>query len=147
MDLDAIRQCVHSDDFTALKRDPETAAKYNQYRSDIVKEWVSIEDVVKVKYLGATVKETESGLKYASYPCDLNSDELRYSLHPNKYPYDVAKDVRHMVLWVNRPMLPPYQVNALLSMELGSSQFFWFEQDTNYKSVKGVWHVHVFVKS
>lgn len=156
MDLSLIRKYIAIEDFDSLKRNDEINNLYNIYKQEILKEWVSIEDVAKVKFLGASVLENTEGLKRAHF----EGDVMRYSLQKNEYPYDVEQNIKHLVLWSLQP-IDPKEIDLILEKELsarareeGTCSFShkdykdlcWFEQTIDQKSVKGVWHVHVFVE-
>lgn len=140
MDFDTIRTYVQNGNFTLLKRNQEVNDAYINYKTNILQEWVSIEDIIKVKYLGASFLINPYGLKYA-----IEINQPRYSLQPNKYPYDINKNIKHMVLWATVP-LNFDEIESILIKEL-NQKFFWFEQNLINKSVKGIWHVHVFVRN
>lgn len=154
MDLATIRKYIAERDFDALRRNKETDDMYNTYKETVVKEWESIEDVVKTKFLGASMLVNSKGLKYAHF----ESQPMKYSLQENEYPYDVDKNIKHLVLWSLEPIEAEAdkadkadksdEVNIILEKEIkGNKDLCWFEQTLDKKSVKGVWHIHVFVES
>jgi hypothetical protein len=139
MDLDAIRVIVANNNYHLLKREPSIDAQYTEYRNTMLETWVSIEDVIKVKYLGAN-KELNSQGYYTAQ----NFDEMRYALEFNEYPYAIGDNILHLVLWSSEPLTKDI-IEEILRDELLQLDYFWFEQVVDQKSVKGVWHVHVFV--
>lgn len=142
MDLTTIRKYIADGDFYSLKRSDKINNLYNIYKKKILKEWVSIEDIAKIKFLGASILINTEGLKYAYF----NDIPIRYSLATNEYPYDVAKNVKHLVLW-SLQSIESKEIDSILQRELrGHKELCWFEQTVDQKSVKGVWHVHVFVE-
>lgn len=68
-----------------------------------------IEELVKVKFFGASVGLNNQGSKCAHFDHNANSQEcphsrglaheIRYSLQFNEYPYATAENISHLVLW------------------------------------------------
>jgi hypothetical protein len=144
MDLDTIRIHVKNGNLGYLHRRRDVEAIYNVYRNNILKEWISMEDLIKVRFLGASVKINSEGLKFASL--DIQQNQIKYSLQINDYPYNLENGTKHFVLWSTN-LLNEETIDKILLEELHDYiDCFWFEQDPNQKSVPGVWHIHVLVK-
>jgi len=142
MDLRTIEIMVANGRFDLLKRNKSVGDLYLQHIKNISKEWNSIEDFIKAKCLNAIVAINDQGLKYAYFD---EPNELRYSLTFNEYPYDVGENIKHLVLWSTQPF-EQSQIEEILMKEFPITNFFWFEQPLSQKSVKGIWHVHVFAE-
>ena len=146
-----IKRLVAENNVLALARSPDIDIKYKDHRVKVLEEWVSIEDSVKVKYLGALYLD-QDGRKKAYFP----DSSSRYALAYNDFPYYIDESLDHYVLWATH-RLSPDEVEKILDEKIGlqpgtpegslgtSHERYWFEQTVNFKSVKGVWHVHVFV--
>jgi hypothetical protein len=150
MDLATIRTVVDRGNFSTLKRSLDVDNLYNLYRTEILNRWVSIEDLVKSKFFGASVARNSQGLLYSYFGREINNGPI-YSLEPNEYPYDLGKNIKHMVLWASEP-LEKDKVEEILKQEFKQlnnvvKDYFWFEQTVEQKSVKGIWHIHVFIES
>ena len=145
MDLDMIRRYNVLERLHEIKRTDIISNLYQVNKEALLKEWVSMEDIVKVKFLEATIGLNSNGLKYAVYDKE-NKNPVQYALKINDYPYDVKSNIQHLVLW-SLKVISPEEIDIILKQELKDvKDMCWIEQKDNYKSVKGIWHVHVFVE-
>lgn len=101
----------------------------------------------KYKAVRPKMSDAGSGTPVAGSPYAVDDgkggDPFLVALHPNTFPYNVEKDVRHDVLWSEKP-LDHTTIKAQLSALLGTRQCLWYENDPSRKSLPLVWHVHVF---
>ena len=141
--LQEIKNIAERGEMYLLRRSAINTYLYEAFRARTDRDWVSLDDNVRVRFLGALPVMTPAG-KMESHFAD---DEMRYSLRLNDYPYLVAENIVHLTLWSSHP-LPSEKVEEILASELSPdrSNRYWFEQVPLNKSVKGVWHVHVFVQ-
>jgi len=78
-------------------------------------------------------------------------NDIKYSFIPNTYPYNIADDVIHYVLWIN-PDINTYDI--LLKMIISdhvkllnhSINFCFFKNSLSNKSIPEIEHYHVFIK-
>lgn len=71
-----------------------------------------------------------------------------YNIVPNKFPYNVPKNVYHLVLWLN----PLYtfdkkNIENIINKEIcPTKNIIIFENEANARSIKTIRHIHIFVK-
>lgn len=143
LSLEEIKKKVNDKEFHHLLRSQHVTDLYEAYKKVVLKEWISIEDHVNTRFLGASTRVFFDGRKYSFF----SDYALRYCLSKNEFPYHVEEDISHLLLWATESLSSPV-VNKILKEELQNRyhESFWFEQPINLKSVKGVWHAHVFVR-
>lgn len=123
---------------THFKRSEDMEARYQEYRINTLKEWVCLEDLVKVEHLGSSICTDSEGLKYAG------EEKIPYSLQPNMFPYDTGDEIKHYTLWATSP-LDDDTVNKIVRDNfLDDKETIWYEQSPEMRSLKKLWHVHVF---
>ena len=82
--------------------------------------------------------------------CVFNTSERisqGYRLIPNNFPYDVAHNIRHLVLWIH-PDAPFTENNILeiLGKKLKYTNWFCYQSIDILRSISNIPHYHVFVK-
>lgn len=109
---------------------------------------LSFDDVMKIKdlvnYPWSRKKEVQEAYDKIE---DKNAHILRSmisskELRPNEYPYDLADDCLHLVLWSKKD-LPQKAVMKYLHKKLGPRNFVAWTNILKNKSVNQVFHVHV----
>lgn len=93
-------------------------------------------------------------IKYKNYDNYILNNYLKnrlYNLQPNKYPYNLEKNIKHYVLWLN-PMLK-YKyiydkkfIHKLLKKKIKNKQFYFYMNKIDKRSVKTIPHYQVFIK-
>ena len=141
LSLETIKLLVESGNHKLLARSPQNIINYKNFQERVLKEWTSMNDYVKYRYLTAYEKRIDAnGKKYAV----LSNNELSYTLAINSFPYFIDENLDHMTLWATEP-LQATRVEEILNRYFDTNNRYWFEQPIDLKSIKGVWHVHVFV--
>lgn len=139
---------------TYIRWKEETAAVYDELSSAVLCEKlgyhaVRCRDSKKFQAvrppLPTTVSNDASSVPAfgAPYMVDVHGDQCLVAMHPNTFPYNVAPDVRHDVLWSER-RLPAHMIKSQLEVLLGDNMFLWYENAQALKSLPNVFHVHVF---
>lgn len=88
---------------------------------------------------------------YDKYILNMYLDNKLYNLQPNKYPYDLDKNIKHYVLWLH-PMLKSKHINdkkfihKLLKTKIRNNQFYFYMNSQQHKSIKSIPHYQVFIK-
>lgn len=92
--------------------------------------------------------------KYKNYDNYILKNYLHnklYNLQPNKYPYNLKKNIKHYVLWLN-PMLK-YKyiydkkfIHKLLKKKIKNKEFYFYMNSVDKKSIKTIPHYQVFIK-
>jgi hypothetical protein len=67
-----------------------------------------------------------------------------WALVPNTFPYDVASNIEHMLLWTSDSTTCSTPDAILRSC--GLKEYIYFENNPCNRSVKDIHHLHVFVK-
>jgi|TARA_Y100000389_G_C17146425_1_gene357463 hypothetical protein len=92
--------------------------------------------------------------KYINYDNYILKNYLHnklYNLQPNKYPYNLKKNIKHYVLWLN-PMLKYNYIydkkfiNKLLKKKIKNKEFYFYMNSNDKRSIKTVPHYQVFIK-
>ena len=92
--------------------------------------------------------------KYINYDNYILKNYLHnklYNLQPNKYPYNLKKNIKHYVLWLN-PMLKYNYIydkkfiNKLLKKKIKNKAFYFYMNSNDKRSIKTVPHYQVFIK-
>lgn len=117
-----------------------TNEKYMIHKIKVLQKWLSFEDYIRHNYLNIPYTMTANGLK----KCEHVSSDVVYNIAKNKFPYNVT-DGKHYVLWATEPLISNV-INKIIKQHFVNRSSFWFEQPREFKSVKGVWHAHIFVK-
>ncbi|KAL0486481.1 hypothetical protein AKO1_012060 [Acrasis kona] len=149
-----LEHLVKNDMMHLVGRDPKITTEYENHQKWLANEWRSINDYVLFKFFELPY-HLKDGLKEVIVP-ETNSSEpeeshLCYKITENEFPYFVDDNIHHYVLWSTRPLSPP-EVETCLEKEKSHSfkkfaqvEWIWKRHGEDYRSVKGVWHVQVFV--
>lgn len=143
MQLDKIRNETERSN-GSIPRSVEIESAYMSMRESVLKRFVTMEDFIKAKLFNMETY-TDGFCKY--YIPENSISDIKYVLAPNEYPYDVAKDIKHYVLWSITSLTREFIDDILLKTFPYCKDMFWFEQTKEQKSIKEIWHVHVFVKN
>lgn len=171
LSFEEIQNMVRVGDYSLFLRTKEMEDRYTERRTQILDEWATIEDNIRCRFLGGIPGINKEGRKICSDESqDLHSSRYKPSvpaLTLNEFPYHVASDVTHYVLWNPLPLTHDQirehlgilstpetkQVDttdttgATNALTLPSTcNIVFFEQEHRNKSVKGVWHIHIFVR-
>ncbi|CAH6420488.1 Domain of unknown function (DUF3605)-containing protein [uncultured virus] len=140
--LDLIKSLVENDKCHLLTRNPDQVNIYESFQKEILTTWVSMNDYIKSRYLSAYERINMDGKKYSVFPNHNSSYVIAY----NRFPYYIEDNLKHMVLWATEA-LSEKEVEEILASHFGKDKGnrYWFEQPVEQKSIKGVWHVHIFV--
>ena len=68
----------------------------------------------------------------------------KWVLVPNTFPYDVASNIQHMLLWTSCDTAE-FDPDTIIS-SCGHTEYTYFENNPSNRSVKDIRHLHVFVK-
>lgn len=69
-----------------------------------------------------------------------------YVIVANMYPYDLAPGIQHLLLWIN----PRYKMTVREYSKIIDAAFdraVYFENADQNKSIPGVRHIHIFVRT
>lgn len=127
-----------------LARHPVHQQLYDQQRKIILKDYHNYSDFIKIKHLnyGSRIKQ---GKTYSVK----TKDSLDIVFTPNIYPYHLARNIHHCIIWSLSPLshkdiytymtntiVPRYNIKAYILMVNRKSKC----------SIPDLWHCHVFWK-
>ena len=113
---------------------------YATYKELTLRVYATMEDFLLCTLFKCSFAERSDGKRFA-----VRIEAPEWACSRNAFPYDVAADVEHWVLWRNK---------AASSMKLTAQQVrenfgrdaVWFVNVPAQRSVHGLHHAHVFVK-
>jgi len=114
--------CVLLGRFDLFSRSKEVASKYDEHKSALQQNKITMEDVILRKMKGADITWIR-----------------------NDFPYDVA-GTRHYVVWSTMP-LTDEKIREVALLRVGGREFIQFVNPDERRSVKKLWHAHVLVLS
>lgn len=111
-----------------LTRHPDVLEAYQDFKSRLAARGRSLEDHVKT-----TVLKGRRGPVFV----------------PNEFPYWVADGIQHWVLWSAAGPLSAEEIRVAVTAQrpVGVRHAYWFENPPAAKTIPGIWHVHVFLRS
>lgn len=111
-----------------LTRHPDVIKAYQDFKSQLAAQELTLEDHVRTTVLQHS-----------------NGDPV---LSPNAFPYWVAPEIQHWVLWSPRGPLTATEIREAIAVQrpAGVTEAQWFENPPAAKTVPGIWHVHVFLR-
>jgi len=123
----------------------------SQYYADlcqIKKEWSSVDDFCKHRFLGypyLSKRIGESDVKYV--PSDAQCQEPEMRVHENDYPYYFEQGVKHYLLWAAKQK-PNDEYLKVIHDTFPDSLYdvLWFENIPGNKSVQSVVHLHIIIR-
>eukprot|EP00475_Leptophrys_vorax_P006691 TRINITY_DN14173_c0_g1_i3.p1 TRINITY_DN14173_c0_g1~~TRINITY_DN14173_c0_g1_i3.p1 ORF type:complete len:184 (+),score=45.96 TRINITY_DN14173_c0_g1_i3:32-553(+) len=136
-----------------------SSVKYKAKQDRLSREFVRVEAYVANELFNAPLITDVDGKK------DLDSSgmsqwsgehgaDLKAVLVENDFPYDLASNVKHLVLWCNK-VVPLDEVDSIILAELEHwkskhlqvkvKEYVFGENPVHQKTVPGVFHVHVFL--
>jgi hypothetical protein len=115
--------------------------KYDDNKVKILQKYNTYEDYIKVVLFKLKYKRNSHG-KIVSDSNDM-TDKILLIL--NKYPYNIVKDIKHYILFSLKP-LDIDKIRKILLNLLIDYEFVFFINNNTKKSIKKLWHCHVFIK-
>lgn len=144
-----VKHILKKKEYTKFTRTPEVAAAYEVRAAKDLERYVTIGDEIQVRQFGALEAVDPATGKMIAQPRAASSSPALV-ITPNAFPYNVSKDIVHLVLWSRDPQdLPIKEVKAIVSSTLGikKKEFLAYENPKELKSVPNVRHWQVFVKA
>ena len=104
----------------------------------------------KYEYEKRIIKK--KGLDYDKYILKKYLNNKIYNLQPNKFPYDLQKNIKHYVLWLNPALKSKFIHNqkfirSILKEYIPDKQFIYYMNSYQNKSIKPIPHYQVFIKT
>ena len=124
----------------ALIRTKEIEQKYEVHRDYLIKNNIKIGDYINSKYFS---NEKENN---------------KYCFVTNTFPYACEDNIQHYLIWINPKFnasfpdsLNSSKFEPIVKMEVkkifNDSECIFFENAMEFKSVKAIRHMHIFIKS
>ena len=111
-----------------LGRTNDVENQYTIFKTSFVKKKISISDYIYTKYFSGTNK--------------------RYIIVPNHFPYKLEQNITHNLLWINPKItFNKSEIIGIINRNFDTNNIIYFENITEYKSVKEIRHIHIFVKN
>lgn len=153
---DELRAAVEGRDWARIGRTEKREQAYRAWIAEQRGLWRTIEDRIWHTVFGCateTVDGSDTKTKTTKLMVSaearqlISAKDLQYV--PNGCPYDMPAGVDHWTVWsVQRPENPDEVVRGAIERAGHKlEEVVWFENDPNRRSVPGIWHVHVFVKT
>ena len=120
-------------------RSSEVQQKYDKWKAKILLNYKSISDYIYIHFMKYKY-ELIRGKFVATKPD--NVDFGKTFIIPNKFPYELDKNIKQYTLWHNS-RISVKEVNDILSKHFPNKKFFWYY--SHRKSVRKIPHIHVFV--
>jgi hypothetical protein len=133
------------EDWDSLIRWPGDLVIYSRFAIWAKEHYRSVEDFIKIQYFKFPYSQDSNRYIALEKPADLKWNP---TLRRNNFPYAIQPDVNHLILW-SLADLTTEDIHDTLQQKLSLEtwDFFWFENPGAKKTVPGVNHVHVFVRS
>ncbi|CAD7699728.1 unnamed protein product [Ostreobium quekettii] len=123
-----------------LGRSAERAKMYKAGKQELLEEFVSIVDAIKINKLGFSYTFTDGGKKIAADAQPSDSQVIAFA--ENDFPYSLEDGIEHHVLWSTDSM-SDQQILEAIAQHRDGWEAIWFRNPDGLSSVPGVWHVHV----
>jgi hypothetical protein len=125
---------------TPLARHPKCQHDYQLQKHYVKVNYKSYNDFIKIHILGWDYRIEKC--KKVAVPA---AAFTAYAITPNPFPYNVQRGINHYILWCVE-QLTEDQIDAVLSKHYIDSDSIWMVNTIENRSVKGVWHAHIFSK-
>ncbi|CAF0782213.1 unnamed protein product [Rotaria sp. Silwood1] len=130
-----------------LWREEQQTQRYIEHQKLVSKEYRSINDFIRIRYLKWDVDLNKSSQKRIAIP-SVNSIKEPL-LTPNDFPYYLANGIQHWLIWCDpKPKEPEKIVEEVMNKEFDSKKFdrLSFVNPPRLRSISDVFHAHVFTR-
>ena len=123
---------------------------YEQFKKQILKEFFTIEDYIKINYL-----QYESILHMNLKKAIKNNKSLEYNLIKNPYPYNIKSNmqsnmqsnIQHYVLFSEKEIPKTEQLKIIKNnLDIENKNFIYFTNAYDKRSIKNLWHLHILIQ-
>ena len=132
---------------TPLWRDEDCARRYIEHQKSIAREYRSINDYVRIRYLQWTTDYDPTSQKRIATP---SATAIREPLlTPNNFPYYLVQGIQHWLIWCDpEPKEPEKIVEDVMNKEFPLQKFerISFINPPRLRSISAVFHAHVFTR-
>jgi hypothetical protein len=130
-----------------LYRDEQCAQRYIEHQKFVSKEYRSINDFIRIRYLKWDIDFDKSIQKHIAIPSLKSIKEPLLTL--NDFPYYLVKDIQHWLIWCDpKPKEPKKIIEQVLNKNFPYEIFerISFINPPRLRSVSDVFHAHVFTR-
>jgi hypothetical protein len=132
---------------TLLWRDKQCAQRYIEHQKFVSKEYRSINDFIRIKYLKWNIDIDKSTQKRIAIPGLKSIKEPLLTL--NEFPYYLVNNIQHWLIWYD-PKPNEYEklIEQILNKNFPCEKFdrIYFVNPPRLRSVSDVFHAHVFTR-
>jgi hypothetical protein len=128
-------------------RERSAEVRMRAFAKSIRREWRSMEDYLKYKLFAYDVMiDAIDNRQFAQRPKVTQCiDDVK--LVDNDFPYWFEPDIDHKVMWSESRALDKHEIEQRLDDALGKeTERIWLLNSIAAQSVRGLWHIHVFIR-
>lgn len=125
-----------------LGRSPQEQGIYEKFKINVLKEFNTMEDYIKITYL-----DYNSNLNKSKLEAIKTKQSLEYNLIRNPYPYNISGlNIQHYVLFSESEIPEQEQLKIIKKyIDLENKNFIHFTNAYDKRSIKNLWHLHILV--
>lgn len=124
--------------YMKLFRKKTVQNKYDRFQKSVLRHYHTMND-----YIYCTIFRYKCEKKRNKFGATFPEIKNQYVITENAFPYDLAKDIEHYVLWYNTH-LSTSRINKILKDHFKTKNILWYRSVR--ESVPDIEHVHVFVQ-
>lgn len=129
---------------TALERHPFYQQLYEQQRKAILNDYVKYSDFIKIKYMNFGARNKQGKIHSVK-----TQDSLDIAFTQNIYPYYLAKNIHHYIIWSVKPLsykaIDAYMSDSIIP-KIKIKEYKLLINHKSKCSIPDLWHCHVFWK-
>ena len=136
-----VSEIVSEEQFDIFGRSQESQDEYDQNKIATKGVYKSTKDMILINKLKHKCEKINNEL-VAIY----DENNLDINLVSNSFPYNVEKNISHLLLWSEKD-LTDKMVNEILKNKLQGKEFVYFRNPEHLRSIPSVFHIQIFVKN
>lgn len=122
-------------------RAEESQLVYNYFCNVVLRVYASMEDYLLHAVFGYP-SLTHSSASQIVLVVPPPHDEWALTAMP--FPYDIEASLSHWVLWRNSPAQDMTAAEQIISQKFRGRRVVWFSNHEHARTVRGLFHVHIF---
>jgi hypothetical protein len=154
-----------NNELDTLTRFPSDLRRYRKWHASIKDQYGSMTNFVvqnRLQWTPLPSSDPAAGPTFAMDNPTPFASPKDYRILPNDWPYGVSPGIKHLVVWLKtrlpvdddqkgdltkegREMIDDF-VHERFIKKFGADRVLWFKNWTQIQSVRGVEHVHIFVR-
>lgn len=125
-----------------LGRTPAGIRAYWNFRAQVLDDYRSIADYVRITKLDFEVLHGEDGVKRAGQPPPDEDGRPHITFRANDFPYNFDEGMEHHNIWCTRP-LTDEEVAEVIKQHRAGWEVLVFRNPESLASIPSVWHNHI----